>query len=199
MSSVPGLTTSVFYEDTVFINGSFGRWYWSSISCGSPLPHGQRSWPWLWPQAGQANHWASLYGAWREPRKQWAPPEVEARNSLRWAPTLTSIPCQENDSISLVITSLLSFWGLAHRSTSAQRKPIFSILMQRFFFSFFINCFGVGFSSPHSFFILLDSGSYHREKLILGSPESSTCQVHILGHVTFRNHMSQFLVQSHIA
>lgn len=91
---------------------------------------------------------------------------------------------------------ILGFGSLLH--VSAEKADLLNPYA-KIFFSFFINCFGVGFSSPHSFFVLLDSGSYHREKLILGSPESSTCQVHILGLVTSRNYMSQFLVQSHIA
>lgn len=122
-----------FYEDTVFLNGSVGRsvqyclWFSSASWTKAPAVPGRGQ--------GKLNTGLHFMGRGETRRSSGLLPRCPARSSLLWALTLTSIPCQKNHSISLVIPSLLSFWGLAHCSTSAQRKLIFSILMQRFFFS----------------------------------------------------------------
>lgn len=85
---------------------------------------------------------------------------------------------------------ILGFGSLLH--VSAEKADLFNPYAKIFFF-FFHRLFWCRLLLSTLSLHILESGSYHREKLILGSPESSTCQVHILGLVTFGNHMSQSL------
>lgn len=86
----------------------------------------------LW--AAQVNCQASLHRSGRGPQEQAGSSQgaQSVQEELLWAPTpIQSLPGRPSVS---VITSLLLPWGVAHCSTSKQRRLILSALMERFVF-----------------------------------------------------------------